>query len=217
VQSDGTAEHPLPIDARLIANRTLSLCTPQAWNEARLRVCSVQESPLPAMVLASTDGYANSYATDEDFLRIGIDYLQSIRKEGFDRVIAHLPLILTETSHRGSGDDITLGIMYLEDVSSVRSTIALHAPGIQDSTAKPLHSFRQHSLWIWIPPFLLLVIAASFSTLKQFSSQLPPQISYPISPSPRSSTQQNPVRQRRNQSLLAKPVSPPSSPKKILD
>ncbi|MBN8564823.1 MAG: protein phosphatase 2C domain-containing protein [Leptolyngbya sp. UWPOB_LEPTO1] len=227
VQPDGTTEHPLPIDARLIANRTISLCTPQAWEEGRLRVCSVQEVPLPAMILASTDGYANSYATDEDFFRIGIDYLQSVRTEGFDRVIANLPMILRETSYRGSGDDITLGMMYLENGSTVRSATSLHSPIIQHPTTRQsllrivspslgIHHAKERLSWIWIPPLLLLIIGASLLAFKRLSSQLPASLIYPIHPSiPQSSIRQNPIPQRPNQ-LLPRPVSTPSNPKKNL-
>lgn len=125
VDLNGKTTYPLPPDNRLIANETLSLCTPYAWKESRISVISSEEKPLPVMILASTDGYANSYVTEQDFLEIGSDYLQFIRCEGFDRVIEQLPGILTETSRRGSGDDITLGVIYLEDstkASSVKST-----------------------------------------------------------------------------------------------
>lgn len=121
VDFNGKTTCPLPLDDRLIANKTISLCTPYAWKESRVRVISYEEEPPPTIILASTDGYANSYATEEDFLKIGSDYLQFIRHGGFERVIEQLPGILRETSRRGSGDDITLGIIYLEDSAKASS------------------------------------------------------------------------------------------------
>lgn len=113
VNSNGETTCPLPADDRLIANETISLCTPNAWKASRMRVISYQKE-LPAMILASTDGYTNSYVTKKDFLKIGSDYLHFLRHQGFDQIIEQLPEILGETSRRGSGDDITLGVIYLE-------------------------------------------------------------------------------------------------------
>jgi hypothetical protein len=60
------------------------------------------------LILASTDGYANSFKTDADFLQIGQDYLDLLRRGGIARVAHELPAFLEEASKLGSGDDITL-------------------------------------------------------------------------------------------------------------
>ena len=66
---------------------------------------------LPSLVLLSTDGYANSFRSDEDFLKIGQDYLEIIRQQGIASLAEELPAILTEATQQGSGDDITLAIL----------------------------------------------------------------------------------------------------------
>ncbi|MCU0550218.1 MAG: protein phosphatase 2C domain-containing protein [Leptolyngbya sp. Prado105] len=115
VDRTGKTQYVLPKDDRQFANQTISLCMPQAWRDCRMRVKDYSDQSFPAMILVATDGYANSYETDEDFLKIGADYLHSVRQMGFTQVIAQLPDILSETSRRGSGDDVTLGMIYLED------------------------------------------------------------------------------------------------------
>jgi hypothetical protein len=109
VSATGTTTRPLPPDDRLIANETTSLCQPEAWKE--FRSSWVIRPALPSLVLLSTDGYANSFRSDEDFLKIGQDYLDVIRQQGIASLAEELPTILTEATHQGSGDDITLAIL----------------------------------------------------------------------------------------------------------
>jgi hypothetical protein len=109
VAETGETWRPLPGDALLVANRTTSLCQPNAWEAMRLRA-DVAPDRWPVLLLASTDGYANSFKTDDDFLQIGRDYLRLVREGGIAPVIQELPGFLAEASKLGSGDDITLGL-----------------------------------------------------------------------------------------------------------
>jgi Protein phosphatase 2C len=109
VNAQGTTTRPLPPDDRLIANQTTSLCQPEAWKD--FRSTWVTDGALPSLVLLSTDGYANSFRSDEDFLKVGQDYLQIIREQGLFSLAEELPAILTEATQQGSGDDITLAIL----------------------------------------------------------------------------------------------------------
>ncbi len=109
VTANGTTTRPLPPDDRLIANQTTSLCQPEAWKD--FRSAWVTAPALPSLVLLSTDGYANSFRSDEDFLKIGQDYQEIIRQQGIASLAEELPSILTEATQQGSGDDITLAIL----------------------------------------------------------------------------------------------------------
>jgi hypothetical protein len=109
VSAAGTTTRPLPPDDRLIANQTTSLCQPEAWKD--FRSSWVTDAALPSLVLLSTDGYANSFFSDEDFLEIGQDYLEIIRQQGIASLAEELPAILTEATQQGSGDDISLAIL----------------------------------------------------------------------------------------------------------
>ncbi len=110
VSDDGEVIRPLPGDERLLGNETTSLCRREAIGDFRIKV--EEFSGLrPALVLLATDGYANSFVTEEDFLKVAPDFLELIRQEGLDQVQDSLEAWLTETSRLGSGDDITLGLI----------------------------------------------------------------------------------------------------------
>ncbi len=111
VDEEGEAQRAIPKDDKLIGNETTSLCGPDAWHEVRVVVQRIEEHP-PAMILVSTDGYANSFRDDEGFLKVGPDLLEMVRENGLDYVKQELDNWLTEASHSGSGDDVTLGIIH---------------------------------------------------------------------------------------------------------
>jgi serine/threonine protein phosphatase PrpC len=106
VDQKGATRRPLPGDPKLIGNRTTSLCQEDAVKQMRVRV----ESEMPALITLSTDGYANSFQTDADFLQIGPDYLEIVRSDrnGLEK---RLSSILSEATRQGSSDDITLVLL----------------------------------------------------------------------------------------------------------
>jgi serine/threonine protein phosphatase PrpC len=111
ISDEGEVSRPIAKDKRLFANDTTSLCADDAWKEFRIKYDPLQT--LPALILLTTDGYANSHETVEGFERIGVDYLQNLRdKNGISQVEKNLSTWLEETSEEGSGDDITIGIIY---------------------------------------------------------------------------------------------------------
>ncbi len=115
VADDGTVTRPLARDARLIANETTSLCMPEAWREVRLRF-QANYGGLPALIMAATDGYANSFVNDDAFRKVGSDILAILRADGVRPVEENVPDWLGEASAAGSGDDISLGILYRVDL-----------------------------------------------------------------------------------------------------
>ncbi|QPJ60443.1 MAG: protein phosphatase 2C domain-containing protein [Candidatus Nitronauta litoralis] len=126
VYSDGKTERPLPDDPRLIGNATTSLCARKAAQDVRLSI-QFGDRQIPELILVSTDGYANSFKNDEEFLRVGPDILDIIRTDGLDYIERHLGDWLEETTQVGSGDDITLGILSnsvvnLPEVETLKTT-----------------------------------------------------------------------------------------------
>jgi serine/threonine protein phosphatase PrpC len=117
VSDDGGVERPLPKDERLFANETTSLSSRNAWSDFRFGFQTLVGPP-PALILLSTDGYANSFISEEAFLKVGKDFLDMIRADGLDKVNASLEAWLSEASAAGSGDDITLAIIYRADALS---------------------------------------------------------------------------------------------------
>jgi hypothetical protein len=111
VEADGTTTRPVPSDERLVGNLTTSLCRGDAASDFRCAVIAIDHTA-PPLVLLSTDGYANSFKSDGDFLQVGRDLLDMIRKDGISAVTDQLPSILEHASTHGSGDDITLGMIH---------------------------------------------------------------------------------------------------------
>ena len=122
VSAAGEVTRPLPKEERLFGNETTSLCSRDAWRDFRIGFQALSSVP-PALILVSTDGYANSFRDEEGFCRVGSDLLEMLRADGVDQVRASLETWLTHASQAGSGDDITLGVMCGMDAlerSSVR-------------------------------------------------------------------------------------------------
>jgi hypothetical protein len=119
VSERGETSRPVPPDPRLVANRTTSLCQPGAAVEFRINILRAPEQ-FPALIVLSTDGYANAFRTDEDYLMIGRDYLEMFRVHGRQGLEGQLKEILTEASAKGSGDDITVGL--LEQICGTQET-----------------------------------------------------------------------------------------------
>lgn len=113
VDDDGKVTRPLPADPRLLANTTTSVCAADATREFRTYFAATQK--FPALILAATDGYANSYPDDKSFQQVGSDLLALIRSQGIEVVTVNLPHWLEETSNEGSGDDTTVGILWRID------------------------------------------------------------------------------------------------------
>lgn len=64
--------------------------------------------------MLSTDGFVNSYVSEEDHQKTCRDYYDMIAEHGFDAVCSNLGKWLEETSELGCGDDITLVLVYIE-------------------------------------------------------------------------------------------------------
>lgn len=110
VREEGVVARPLPGDMRLFANETTSLCLESAARDLRVSFCR-RDGDDPTLVLLSTDGYANSFRTDADFLQVGPDLLAAMGEAGVDAVAARFEEWLSEASAAGSGDDITLAML----------------------------------------------------------------------------------------------------------
>jgi serine/threonine protein phosphatase PrpC len=120
VSRQGEVSQPLPRDYRLFANETTSLCSDDAWRDFRVSFRTNADEP-PALILLATDGYPNSFRHESGFLKVGSDILETIRAEGLDIVKNNLEQWLRDSTHAGSGDDVTLGVLYLTEASDVEA------------------------------------------------------------------------------------------------
>jgi serine/threonine protein phosphatase PrpC len=109
VTADGTVSRPLPRQHEYMANQTVSLCSYHAMEEFQIRVDPMRGA-VPSLVMLSTDGYANCFGDDEGFFKVGADFLDYLREHGPAFVGEKLEAWLRQSSHDGSGDDITVGL-----------------------------------------------------------------------------------------------------------
>lgn len=113
VNDRGEVSRPMTKDERLFGNETTSLCASDAWRDFRVNFQPLRArgtSP-PALILLSTDGYPNSFRDEAGFFKVGSDLLQMINENGLARVEQDLEGWLSDSTHAGSGDDVTLGIL----------------------------------------------------------------------------------------------------------
>ena len=110
VSEEGEVRRPIPPDERLLGNDTTSLCSAKPWLDFRIVFQALTTAP-PSLVLLSTDGYINSFTDTGEFMKVGPDFLNLINAHGLEAVDGKLEDWLTEASQKGSGDDITLGII----------------------------------------------------------------------------------------------------------
>jgi serine/threonine protein phosphatase PrpC len=127
----GEAVHLIPKDETLIANETTSLCLDNPIRHFRCRFHFFEERP-PAIILLSTDGFSNSFALESGYLEAGVGYLDWLKQESPESLEKNLPAWLEEMTREGSGDDITLGIIYR--TQPALSTIS--KPGLPEGTVR---------------------------------------------------------------------------------
>lgn len=142
VNKHGKVTHALPPSPEHFANETTSLCQPDALEKFQWRLQPVTDVG-PAMVIVSTDGYSNSFRDDEGFMKAGQDFFQLMKDQGDDYIRNELATWLSEMTAEGSGDDITLGLLYRDTVPKpAQQAVPVGQPEseIQDSPQAPLES-----------------------------------------------------------------------------
>lgn len=110
INDEGEISRPLPGDEKLIANETTSLCLENAWRDFRVNFQPLS-GKLPTLIFVSTDGYLNSFTEKQGFYKAGLDILEMIRTYGPELVEKNMKTWLEDASKKGSGDDITVGVV----------------------------------------------------------------------------------------------------------
>ncbi|MBF0235654.1 MAG: protein phosphatase 2C domain-containing protein [Desulfamplus sp.] len=95
----------------LLGGETHSLCLPEAWSYCRTKLYAVEYETMPVLICLTTDGYVDSFYQTADFAAVPKDIYRFILKNDIMRIDAQLEQILSTTSQKGSGDDITLGLI----------------------------------------------------------------------------------------------------------
>jgi len=105
---------PMVEPEKFLGTETHSMSKVDAWRKsvASLRMKDI-ESEKPYLYMLSTDGFVNSYASDEDFEKTCRGYYDMIGQHGFEAVKENLAKWLKETSQLGCGDDVTVVLAYI--------------------------------------------------------------------------------------------------------
>lgn len=113
VANDGTYDEPVPSDKRNFANEAVSLCSATVEDfQYSLKQLSVNQ---PTMIMLATDGYVNSFVEIQGFYKVATDIWNIIitnGEEGLQMVQHNLNGWLKRSSQLGSGDDISVGIVW---------------------------------------------------------------------------------------------------------
>ena len=112
VSGDQPPQRPISGRAGLAINLTESLCQPHASSRFKQKVEFFANKGRPDLILLATDGYANSFVDDDEFLAVGRDVKKHLERNDIDWVGRKLDQWLTQTSEKGSGDDITLALAW---------------------------------------------------------------------------------------------------------
>lgn len=98
---------------KLLGVESHSLSSNGAWKKAVSVVRQRNwEELVPVMFMLSTDGFSNSFASDDGFMENCSAYFGMILEHGANAVAENLNVWLAETSQLGCGDDTTVLIAY---------------------------------------------------------------------------------------------------------
>lgn len=111
VDSDGVT--PVVEVDKILGTETHSLSKTAAWKNAvsMIRMHDPEKST-PYLYMLSTDGFANSFKTQDEFYKTCQEYYDIIVEHGMKTIRVNLKDWLNETSRLGCGDDITVVLSY---------------------------------------------------------------------------------------------------------
>lgn len=115
ISSNGEIYSPVPDDERLLGNATTSLCSPEASKDFRFFIERLSGKP-PLLIMLSTDGLSNSFASEEEFKEIAKTLLDILNTQGMEYLKSNIGCFMNDLSSDRVGDDITIGIIFNEEV-----------------------------------------------------------------------------------------------------
>ena len=109
---------------KLLGVSTYSLSDPNAWQKAVTTVMSWNVgNEIPSAFFLTTDGFANSFKSDEAYEKTICEYYSALNEYGPKAIKNTLRKWLYETSEGGCGDDISMMICYNYDNDAIFSPV----------------------------------------------------------------------------------------------
>jgi|JI9StandDraft_1071089.scaffolds.fasta_scaffold58108_3 serine/threonine protein phosphatase PrpC len=113
VYDDYSILEPIQKDSELIGNTTYSISQDNALSFTKTRFF-LNDSRHPSLIILSTDGYSNAFSNDEEFLKIGKDYLDRLKEN--DIIVRENIKNWLKKASEFSGDDISIALLYNKGV-----------------------------------------------------------------------------------------------------
>ncbi len=107
VKTDGEFTQPVPVDSKCFLNSTTSMCDITAKESFR----NFFTVDLPIAVFISTDGVDDCFKEDKLLYNFYKTIMYSFSSEEFEKAVEELEEYLPRLSAKGSGDDISLGVV----------------------------------------------------------------------------------------------------------
>ena len=106
---------PVVETEKILGTETHSLSKMDAWKHAVSAVLRRDaKANVPYLYMLTTDGFINSYVSEDEYKKSCREYFEMIGEHGFKKVCDNLGGWLQETSELGCGDDITMVLVYVE-------------------------------------------------------------------------------------------------------
>lgn len=126
---DACRTEPVVQGDKLLGVESHSLCAADAWKKSVSIVRQRRwDETVPCFFMLSTDGFANSYVSDQEFSKTCTEYFTMLNEYGAAAVEANLKSWLAETSQLGCGDDITALVAYFTEDEESRTKDADEKP-----------------------------------------------------------------------------------------
>ncbi len=106
---------PVVETEKILGTETHSLSKVDAWKKAVSVILRRDaKANTPYLYMLTTDGFVNSYVSEDEYRKSCREYYNMIEEHGFKKVCSNLGVWLTETSELGCGDDITMVLVYVK-------------------------------------------------------------------------------------------------------
>jgi len=116
VRIDDNAIETLVESEKLLGVETHSIGKPASWQSAHSKTMRIdKKGGLPYAYILTSDGFSNSYPSEEEFRKALRGYFDAMKEHGAQAVEENLEGWLAETSEKGCGDDITMVASYYSE------------------------------------------------------------------------------------------------------
>lgn len=125
---------------QILGVETHSLCDHSPWKYAHTLLRHVNDDK-PFAYILTTDGFKNSHASQSDYEKSCVSYIDVLNENGAMALEQNLPDWLYETSSQGCGDDITMVIISNHE-----------EPESKDQTDQISNPVRLYKTAVWRDP-----------------------------------------------------------------